>query len=383
MQCALYCIEASLQMLLWVISFNSMIMSPELHKAIVERKNLGYSEEAIREELVEAGYDNESINLVLSHTVEDLTPAAAVPLPGVMMLLNNALDYVKERYDLALILAAPLVIVSLISYLQSSLVLVSTASLLFMGTAVGVSLITYYFLTLSVLYVVSHHTTTEIPFRDALSWSKRHIFKYAWLSILTGLVIWGGFILFVIPAVVLVIYLYLSQYVLAIEGKTGFGAMARSQQLVSGVWWPVFTRLLGIMSLFVIFFIILGLLFGLSTVSLAENASVLFLVDMVSQLFTGLVTVCSFHIGTQLYQHRAAQVPQAKEAPSQGVLYGLLAGIGLLIVLGLVFFVVTFATQIEDWSNQTVTDYELEESREEAKKKAEELRGGGLIEVTE
>jgi hypothetical protein len=347
-------------------------MSPELHKAIAERKKIGYSEDKIRGELIEAGYDNESISLVLAQVAGGA--AVPTPLPGVMTLINNALDFVKERYDLALVLAAPLVLLSLTDYLQNLIETASVGLQLLFGLTVLLSLVVYFFLTLAVLYVISHQQGKEVSFSEALNWSKRNIFKYAWLSILSGLVIWGGFMLLVIPAIILSVYLYLSQYVLTIEGKTGFAAMTRSQQLVTGAWWPLLGRLAGITLLFVVFFTILGLLLGLSTASLAENATVLFLMDVLLQLFTGLLTVCSFHIGTQLYQNRAAQVPEDFDLKPKSLLYSGLIVVSLLSFVALVSLAVMFADDMQEISSQADTEYEIEESREEAKQRAEELR---------
>jgi hypothetical protein len=349
-------------------------MSPELNKAIAERKKLGYSEDKIRQELVEAGYDNQSIDLVLSQVKEG--DSESVPLPGVISLINNALDFVMSRYDLALVLAAPLVLLSLMNYLMDAGII--SGGLLVAAGVVGLlSLVAYFYLTLAVLYLISHYEDREIIFKEALDWSKRNIFKYAWLAVLSALVVWGGFVLLIIPGLIFTIYLYLSQYVLTIEGKTGFTAMTRSQQLISGAWWPVLSRLAGVSFLFILFFIVLLVVSSLASGSLAESAASLFLTDVLLQLFTGLVTVCSFHIGTQIYRNRAAQVPDKETIKPKSVLYGSLVVAGLLLIFGLAGTFAMFADDIERWSNQATINSEVEQGREAAKQRAEELRNLG------
>jgi len=348
-------------------------MSPELHQAINERKKLGYDETKIKQELVEAGYDNEAINQVLSQFTEEDPKTASVPLPGVMTLINNALDFVRSRYDLALVLAAPLVLISLIDYLTNT-GLICGGLVIASGILVLLSVVVYFYLTLSVLYTVSHNEEREINFKEAFDWAKKNIFKYAWLVILSGLVVWGGFILLIIPGLIFSIYLYLSQYVLTIEGKTGFTAMTRSQQLVKGVWWPFLGRLAGISLLFILFFIVIGIPISLAGVSLVESPAFIFLTDLLLQLFTGLVTVCSFHIGTQLYSNRAKQVPDSEPIKPKKGLYGSMVLVGLLFIFGLIALVIMLVSEQGGMSDQPFINAEIEENREEAKQRAEELR---------
>lgn len=64
------------------------------------------------------------------------------------------------------------------------------------------------------------------------------------VTLLTTLVIIGGFILLIIPGILFAVWLSQSQYVYVFEGIGGKAALSRSKQYVSGRWWPVFGRLI-------------------------------------------------------------------------------------------------------------------------------------------
>jgi glycerophosphoryl diester phosphodiesterase family protein len=63
------------------------------------------------------------------------------------------------------------------------------------------------------------------------------------VSVLVGLAILGGLILFVIPGIYIGVRLAVSIEALVVEGRRGTQAMARSWELVGGHWWHAFATL--------------------------------------------------------------------------------------------------------------------------------------------
>lgn len=63
------------------------------------------------------------------------------------------------------------------------------------------------------------------------------------ISILSGLAVAGGALLFVLPGIWLTVAFAFATYVYLDEGKKGRQALARSAELVKGRWWETFTRL--------------------------------------------------------------------------------------------------------------------------------------------
>jgi len=74
------------------------------------------------------------------------------------------------------------------------------------------------------------------------AWPK--IASFFWISLLAGLAVLGGFILFVIPGIIFAVWFGFSLYVYIFEGTKGSSALKKSKELVKGRWWPVFARFL-------------------------------------------------------------------------------------------------------------------------------------------
>ncbi len=121
-------------------------------------------------------------------------------------------------------------------------------------------------------------------------------------SILSGLAVIAGLILFVIPGIIFAIWFAFVSQAVALDHKENGGALRMSKALVQGRWWAVFWRLLAPGFVFTIFIWIvqaivglpLGYLLGLfePNSSLFILGSVLFVLAMalVAVLFVPLVT---------------------------------------------------------------------------------------------
>jgi hypothetical protein len=65
-----------------------------------------------------------------------------------------------------------------------------------------------------------------------------------WLGLLVFVVTMGGFFMFIVPGIMLGVWLLFSNFALVLEGKRGMRAMSRSREYVRGYWWPIFGRYL-------------------------------------------------------------------------------------------------------------------------------------------
>ena len=75
-----------------------------------------------------------------------------------------------------------------------------------------------------------------------IAWSK--FFSYLWVTILTGLLVVGAMMFFVIPGIIWGLSLVFVNFVFILENRRGIDAIARSRTLVRGRWWAVFGRVL-------------------------------------------------------------------------------------------------------------------------------------------
>lgn len=86
----------------------------------------------------------------------------------------------------------------------------------------------------------------RIGFKESFTkgWSK--VLSYWWISIISGFIVMGGYVLFIIPGIILSVLFSLAAYVLISEGKKGMTALFRSKQLIKGYWGKVFWRFLAL-----------------------------------------------------------------------------------------------------------------------------------------
>lgn len=92
--------------------------------------------------------------------------------------------------------------------------------------------------------------------RETVSAIREGFYKtapYLLLSIMTGLIVGGSFILLIVPGIIVMVYLSMVSYVFIWEGRHGVAAMETSWWRVRGSWWQTFGHL--VIALLIIFII--------------------------------------------------------------------------------------------------------------------------------
>lgn len=84
----------------------------------------------------------------------------------------------------------------------------------------------------------------KIDVRASLYQGAHKLIPIVWVSFLTSLMIAGGFILFVVPALIFFVWYKFSSYEVVMDDVGGTAALGASRRLVTGRWWAVFVRLL-------------------------------------------------------------------------------------------------------------------------------------------
>jgi hypothetical protein len=101
---------------------------------------------------------------------------------------------------------------------------------------------------------------TQVIYKSA--WSK--IIPLLWVSILSGLAVFGGTLLLIIPGIIFAVWFAFSSIINVIEGTRGSAALKESKRLVSGRWWSVFWRLVAPYVVYILgFYVIVGVIFWL------------------------------------------------------------------------------------------------------------------------
>jgi hypothetical protein len=185
---------------------------------------------------------------------------AALPRPlGIGEILSTAFQLYQRHWRTLMAMAAVVVVpFTLLQYLfgdqirsrgevTSNGVVIETAA-----WAVGIAglvaalaaVVMFLVLTGAITRAVAAEVAGEDP---SVEQSYRFGFHRFWsvllVSVLVGLAVIGGLVLFIIPGIYIAMRLAVSIEALVVEGRRGTQAMGRSWELVGGHWWHTFGTL--------------------------------------------------------------------------------------------------------------------------------------------
>lgn len=126
--------------------------------------------------------------------------------------------------------------------------------------------------------------------------------SYLWISILGGVLIMIGFMLFIIPGLIFAIYWSMVTWVFLDQGIKGEAALKQSKALVKGYWWAVFGRLA--IPLFIFIIIIMIPSSFMEPKSQAAN-TYSFVTQIISMVLTPFFTAYVFNIYKNLKEIKA------------------------------------------------------------------------------
>lgn len=159
------------------------------------------------------------------------------------------------------------------------------------------------------------------------------ILPIIWLSILTVFVTAGGYLLFIIPGIILAVWFSFAPFVLIVENTRGFSALSKSREYVRGYWWAVFGRIIVLwivgMVISILFSIALDLI---PTSSLVMEA----LLTVIQQAVIALITPFFILYTYLLYEDAKAikgNVPN-QASKKQKIIYSLLGVFSIVVMIG-------------------------------------------------
>jgi len=316
-------------------------MSPELITAVKERIERGYTNEAIRTELLAAGYTETVITQVLALArpplpVAEADGVSAVPLvsieaPSVLTMVNEGFKFSLKRFDLIGALIVGPVVMLVLTYLTAESATINQSMLMnHFFIVLGTSLWNI-FAYCATIYVITKNAERQVPFGEALAWATKNVWSFIWVSILMTLVVYGGMILFFVPAIILSILVGFSHYVFVKEGLKGMNALLRSRELVRGRWWAVATKLLGVMVVFFGLFIGVTILSGILLAASAASESLTLILPILTLTLVSVAIIVNMFVGAQIYHWLANTRPQAYLPPPDKWKYTALAWLGFLL----------------------------------------------------
>src|SRR5581483_3156420 len=112
--------------------------------------------------------------------------------------------------------------------------------------AVAVVIAVAWWARTAVLYVIKDRDSNPTA-KAMLKKSWPMLGSYSWVYVLVALALLVGFVVFIIPGIIFMVWFVFAGYVFLWEGKKGTQALMASKELVKGYWWAIFGRLLLIM----------------------------------------------------------------------------------------------------------------------------------------
>ena len=126
----------------------------------------------------------------------------------------------------------------------------------------------------------------NIGIKESYKRGWRKIKPFFWVLILSGLIVMGGYVFFVIPGIIFGIWFSFAIFIVVVEDLKGMNAILKSREYVRNYWWQVLWRGLFlaavIISAFVVVFIIVFILASIFTLIAKPSP---FLVEAVKEIF--------------------------------------------------------------------------------------------------
>jgi hypothetical protein len=325
-------------------------MSPELQQAVKERVELGHNQEQITAELREAGYDDATITSVYNATVST-KPVTAADLPSATALFKQAWAFAISRPDLLVLLAVPTFLING-GAVAMQMGWISFGVMSMIGLTLGFFAIL--FLQFLVQLTLAHtalktHQVGAVSLSDSWNWATNNVWPWLWIAALSACVVFGGFMLFIVPGVIVSFYIAFAMYAFIDEDARGMSALQRSRALVTGNFWNILSRF----AVFILIIIGFSILFGIAAAIIAGllGSGAAGITQMTMSVFDAILTAFASLLGVYfaagiynaLKQQPASPVTPSGAYPVLGWL-GAVAFFGL-IVLG-VFGTAVFLNEI-------------------------------------
>jgi hypothetical protein len=326
-------------------------MSPELINAIKERLTAGQTREEIETAVLAMGHTREVFDAAYTLAQHDEKQGKAGALPRVKTLFFNSWNFATSHPELIALLFIPLLLETLVSfwfgYNPNGNEL---PPLPLIGSFIVLGLV--YMATLATaLYIVAKSPSETVSLKGAALWMVKHILPLLFVFVLSGLVIFGGFMLLFIPGIIAAIAVTFAQYAFISDEKRGMDALLASRHVVSGRWFLVVRKICGFIFFSIIPMLVLGVAYGIFQRIVGEGEYVVLAGEILTQLLSAVMSLMSLHAMFHLYQALRASSTEAPVSKKIRISYWFMASIGILFVISIGILAVFYREmfmQLED-----------------------------------
>ncbi len=288
------------------------MVTQQLLDYLKQQTLLGKSKEDIVSTLRAAGWQVQDINQAFANTTSGVPLPVSAEFPNSRQILKESWAIYKNLFKtLIAILLIPTasyllfiilgVIITFIApgtlkYGTVSIMPWTIAGIILTIIAIGLLIYVYIWATAAQLFAIKDQAE-GINWQEAFKRSKGKIWVFFGTSLLSGLAILGGFILFIIPGIIFGLWFSQSPYIVIEEGLSGSAALKRSKYYIKGRVGQVFGKFFYIGIVTIALYIGLGIvlaIFGSLTNIKYDDLS--WISSIFSLIWTPLITVYSYQI---------------------------------------------------------------------------------------
>lgn len=225
------------------------------------------------------------------------TPQITASKPSLLSirdLLNQSWELFKKRFTVLLAITLLAVIVNAVisalvvldiggSFTINTLTNFSVSSAFVIGGVIlgGIAMAVVYLWTQAAIIVAISDTTDKVDIKATLQKAWKYIGSYFWLSVLSGFILLGASLLFIIPGIIMGLWFSMAVAVLIVENVKGTGALVKSKRYVQGNFRDVWVRFAVLALLFIVGSFITSLFVKIFDNSVVESA-----INIVLSLFS-------------------------------------------------------------------------------------------------
>lgn len=352
-----------------------MTPADTLVKAIKERIAAGIDKETIKSETVAAGHTEQIFEAAYETAAADARTEKN-SIPSFVSLWVKGFEFFKKEWKYALILAIPPIIATIADAVVEGGEL-STPLVAMLNTVSVLASIIHIYLIIILIGKITQPPSTD-GYAAARAWAAKNWLKIAWVYLLSSLAIMGGFILLILPGLILSVLLYFSYFAYAVDGHRGMAALQESRRLFRGRFFTLLAKLVGLTAITVAVFLACmvaatGLLFLASAVGeLVATTAFTVLINVAAAAITVITLQAGYHF------YISAKATTSAEPKGTGV-YKVMVVLGLLLPAIGIAILVFFAINQEAFSEELMM---LEQSAESSQPVQFELQAVAFTATT-
>ncbi|MFA6404947.1 MAG: hypothetical protein WCW03_03035 [Candidatus Paceibacterota bacterium] len=167
-------------------------------------------------------------------------------LAGPTILLKDAWNLFKSHWKVFIMIAAVPSVISIAGQLLVNIPIPIIAGILAFILIVAAIIFSIYMqgALIDTIRKYSENPMAVISVKEQYSFGFKYFWSFLLVILIESLVVFGSFSLFVIPGIIVAIYVSFYTMTLFVDDKRGFSALTESFSLVKGRWWGVLGRFL-------------------------------------------------------------------------------------------------------------------------------------------